>query len=125
MAEIKFSGNKLLKTINKEWCEKFPYLYIGFYNPSGNPVNDMNITHASIRKNKNASEISTNGNMLVETFEKRYKEAYGVEVEVKYIKGDRHYRTLGEHNKLTLSEMNKWAKENGAQEIKKAKPEWF
>jgi len=30
MADIKFTGNKTLATINKEWLAKYPYMYIRF-----------------------------------------------------------------------------------------------
>jgi hypothetical protein len=58
--------------------------------------------------------------MNVGTFEKRYEEAYGVKIEVMYIKEDRKYRSLDEDNHLTLAEYNKKVAEKGAQKAKDA-----
>jgi hypothetical protein len=125
MAEISFTGNKLLKSINKEWCTKFPYLYLSFINTEGKAVGDWNNSHASVRATKGADELNTTATMNVSTFERRYKDAYGVEVEIKYVKNGRKYRSLGEHNNMTLSEFNKWVKDNGGSEIMTTHPEWF
>jgi hypothetical protein len=125
MAEITFTGNKLLKSINKEWCTKFPYLYLSFYRADGKPQESWTVTHASIRGKKDADELSINANMKVGTFEKRYQEAFGAKIEIKYIKGGRTYKTLGEHNELTLAEMNAWVKDHGGAEVMKEKPDWF
>ena len=120
MADIKFTGNKTLATINKEWLAKFPYVYIRFVE---HPM--WNVTHASVRTKKDADELSTNAGMNVGTFEARHKEAYGAEVELCYEKNGRKYRSLGEHNALTLNEFNAFAKSNGGVEIMTAHPEWF
>lgn len=125
MADITFRGNKKLESINEDWCGKFPYLYLSFYNAAGNIEGDWNNTHASIRGEKGASELSTNAGMQVETFESRYESTYGCKVEIKYLKNDRKYRSLGDHNEMTLNEFNDWAKENGASIITETKPEWF
>jgi len=125
MADITFTGNKKLKSINWEWTGKFPYLYLSFYDAKGKVHGSWTDTHASIRVSKNSKELSTNAGMKVSTFESRYEDAYGCKIEIKYIKGSRTYRTLGEHNDLTLSEMNAWAKDNGGAEIREDKPDWF
>jgi hypothetical protein len=116
----------MLKSINTEWCTKFPYLYLSFYTADGKLVtSSWDITHSTIRGKKGAEELSTNASLKVSTFENRYKETYGALVEIKYLKNNRTYNTLGKHNNLTLSEMNAWVKENGGSEILKEKPEWF
>jgi hypothetical protein len=120
MADIKFTGNKTLATINKEWLSKFPYIYIRF---TGHP--GWKETHASVRTKKAVAELSTNAGMNVGTFEARHKEAYGAEIEICYEKGGKLHRSLGDQNALTLNELNAWAKENGASDIIKTHPEWF
>ncbi|MFN5208958.1 MAG: hypothetical protein ACK5D8_05645, partial [Bacteroidota bacterium] len=106
--------------INREWCTKFPFLYLSFVGST-----KWDVTHASIRAKKDSNGLKTTASMNVSTFERRYKEAFGKEIEIKYIKNGRNYRSLGEHNNLTLSEFNSWAKENGCAEIIKTHPEWF
>jgi hypothetical protein len=125
MAEITFTGNKTLKSINKEWCAKFPYTYLGFFGTNGKAQGDWSHTHASVRAKKDASELLTTATMKVSTFESRYEAAFGSKVEVKYEKNGRLYRSLNEHNDMTLSEFNKWAKDNGASEVVSTHPEWF
>ena len=125
MADITFTGNKKLKSINREWTSKFPYLYLSFYNADGKGQGSWDVTHASVRASKNSKELSTNAGMKVSTFESRYKDAYGSSIEIKYIKGSRTYRTLGKHNDLTLSEMNAWVKDNGGVKVRESKPDWF
>lgn len=125
MAEITFTGNKMLKSINREWCAKFPYLYLFFYKPDGKGPNGWTVTHASVRGKKSADELSTNAWMKVGTFEKRYEAAYGAKVEVMYRRGGKSFRTLGEHDNLTLTEMNAWVKEKGGDVVLKAMPDLF
>ena len=125
MAEIAFTGNKTLKSINREWCAKFPYTYLSFEAANGKWISEWSPTHASIRGKKEASELSTTATMLVSTFESRYEAAFGCKVEIKYSKNGRLYRSLGEHNNMTLSEFNAWAKESGGSKILETYPEWF
>lgn len=125
MADIKFTGNKQLKSINKEWCSKFPYLYLGFFTPDGKGIGDWSNNHSLARGKKDASELATTATMNVGTFEKRYFEAFGSNVEIKYVKNGRKYRSLNEHNNMTLSEFNNWAKESGCSNIMETHPEWF
>jgi hypothetical protein len=125
MADITFTGNKMLKSINKEWCTKFPYLYLSFYKADGKVQGSWTETHASIRGKKDASELSTNASMHVKTFESRYEEAYGSKVEIKFIKGEKAYHTNEEHDNLTLAELNNMAKEKGGIEVMKLHPDWF
>lgn len=125
MAEITFTGNKKLKSINKEWCAKFPYTYLRFYNADGKACTNWEVTHSSVRSKKAAAELSTNAGMKVSTFEKRYEDAYGSKVEIMYQKGGKLYRSLGDSDNETLSAYNAWVKEKGGSEIVKENPDWF
>ena len=120
MADINFTGNKTLATINKEWLAKFPFMYIRFVGHG-----DWKVTHAAVRTKKDAADLSTNAGMNVGTFETRHNDAYGAQVELCYVKNGRMYRSLGEQNALTLNEFNAFAKEKGGVEIMTAHPEWF
>lgn len=124
MSEIKFTGNKMLKTIGNEFTSKFPYLWLRWYDQSGK-ASKWDVTHSSIRAKKGATEMSTNGSMHVGTFEKRYEDAYGVKIEVMYTKNDRKNRSLGEDDKTSLTAYNKQVAEKGAQKAKEAYPKSF
>lgn len=125
MADINFTGNKQLKSINREWCTKFPYLYLQFYNANGKIAGDWTKTHASIRAKKDAAELLTTATMKVATFEKRYQETFGCQIEIKYSKNGRTYRSLNDHNEMTLSAFNQWAKDHGAAIIMEEHKELF
>jgi len=129
MAEISFTGNKQLKTIQKEWCSKFPYLFLSFFDAAGKNLHYWKLescpTHASIRAKKDADDLSTNASMNVGTFESRYEAAFGCKVEIYYIKNGRGYRSSGDNNAKTLNEYNEYVKSLGASEILKNNPELF
>jgi hypothetical protein len=120
MADINFTGNKTLATINKEWLAKFPFMYIRFVGHG-----DWKVTHAAVRTKKDAADLSTNAGMNVGTFEARHKEAYGADIELCYEKGGKLYKSTGEHNALTLNQFNDYAKSKGGSDIKKTHPDWF
>ena len=124
MSDIKFTGNKLLKSIGNEFTDKFPHLWLRWYDQSGKSI-AWGVTHASIRAKKAAAELSTNGSMHIGTFEKRYEDAYGVKIEVMYTKNGRKYRSLDEDDKVSLTAYNKKAQGLGAQKAKEAHPESF
>jgi hypothetical protein len=124
MAEIKFTGNKLLKSIANEFTEKFPYLWLRFFDESGK-ASKWDVTHASIRVKKDAVELTTTGNMHVGTFESRYEKAYGVKIEVMYTKNERNNQSLKEDDKVTLTAYNDKVKELGATKAKEAHPTSF
>ncbi len=113
MADLTFTGNKMLKSINKDFVEKFPYLYIRFYDKDGKQCNGKS-THASIRLKKNAEDMSINGNLHVGTFEKRYEESFGVKCEIMHVLNGRKYRSLDEDNNVSISEYNKKVQAKGA-----------
>jgi hypothetical protein len=125
MADITFTGHKKLKSINREWCTKFNFIYLSFHDATGKTQGDWSVNHSTVRAKKDASELATTGHMHVGTFEARYKEAFGTDVEIKYEKNGRLYRSLDEHNNMSLAEFNKWAGEHGASNVLETHPEWF
>lgn len=126
MADINFSGNKQLKSINKEFCAQFPYIFLSFSNEKGTTVWPWDKTHASIRAGgKTGGELKASPNMKVGNFEKRYEDTFGVKIEVKYNKNGRSYKTNATHDEMTLNQMNIWAEDNGCAEIIPSNPDWF
>ncbi|MGY6562887.1 MAG: hypothetical protein ACXITV_12365 [Luteibaculaceae bacterium] len=113
MADIKFTGNRQLKNIAKDFTERYPYLYFRFYDQKGRWA-AWESTHASIRAKKDAQELTATPNLQIGTFLKKYEDAFGVKIEIRYIKGEKRFKVKDEDLKLTINEYNKKVKELGA-----------
>jgi len=127
MADIKFSGNTKLRTINAEFIKAFPYLFLEFEDASGKRYHGLiqDINHAKVRgAGKTAGELSINGNMLVSTLEQRYFDTFGTKVIVKYFINKRGYDVAKKADKyaMTLSGLSKWLSENDGANIPEAFP---
>ncbi len=114
--DITVTGNKKIKSVRKDFTEKFNFLHIRFYSDDKKFVDD-NATIASIRKVSNKGDLSIVGNLGVGTLESRCEELYGFNVEVmlakKAGKGYSTSKTDANHDSMTLSKLNTFAKENG------------
>jgi hypothetical protein len=124
MADIKVNGRIKVKTFQAEFLKKFPYLVPTMRTPDGKGIdNDLTIASARTKavgsyKPSGESELSINGNLTVGGFEKRFKEAFGLDCEVCFKKGGRLTKTNDLHDKQTLSSLNKNIMENGGELIK-------
>lgn len=80
MTNIKFSSNKKVGTLCKEFKEAFGST-LRVYN--GRSLADENDTLSAIRKEgTNGGELTVKGNILVGNFEKKVLEMYGIKVQV-------------------------------------------
>ena len=125
MSEIRVTGNKKLKTLSREFQENFPYLFLVFLDDTqqnkaeevGGPITILpyDKTLAQVRKvkPKDSKEISIHGRTKVSTLEKRFKEEYGINIQVSYADEKNAYYTTGELDEMTLSQLNRYLKENG------------
>lgn len=125
MAEIKVTGNKLLKTLMAEFQAEFNYLRLGFFsledwekaNSSGGTIHELNsskrLSEVRTKKPSGENEISIHGNTLVKNIEKNFKEIYGICVQVCYNKKGERFYTSGKADELSLSALNKFLSENG------------
>jgi hypothetical protein len=116
MTDLLLTGNKKIKSVRKEFTAKFNFLHIRFYTEVNQFVDD-NDTIASVRKIKGGTDLSIAGNLGVGTLETRCKELYGFNVEVmlakKAGKGYAASKTEGALDKMSLTQLNNYAKENG------------
>jgi hypothetical protein len=123
MAEIKLNGRVKVKTFQAEFIERFPYLVPTLRLEDGSGIdNDLTIAGARSKAKgeyspSGSSELSINGNLSVGGFEKRFKEAFGVDCEIVYRLSGRHYKTKEEYDELSLNEANKKLQERGAEKI--------
>lgn len=124
MADITVNGKIKVKTFQAEFLKKFPYLVPTLRMPDGSGINNDR-TIASARtvangeyKPSGEADLSINGQLTVGGFEKRFKEAFGIDCEVCYKSpGGKTTRTNAEHNQMTLASLNKAMQEKGCQII--------
>lgn len=123
MAEIVVNGRIKVKTFQSQFIKSFPYLVPTLRMENGNGIdNELTIAAARTKakgeyKPSGESELSVNGNLSAGSFEKRFKDAFGIDCEILYKKSGRHLRTNDEHDKMTLASLNKHFQDNGSDKI--------
>ena len=125
MAEIHITGQKMLKTINAEFQEAFPYLRLAFCskedwkkaNSTGGTIYDLdkNQRLSAVRiKNEGSGEISVHGRTLVKNLEKAFYDTYGICCQVCYNDKDgNRYYTSGSEDSKSLTQLNKELESRG------------
>lgn len=126
MAEIKITGNKLIKTVKAEFQSQFEYLGLGFYsledwkraNNGGGNLTEIDPSKRisevrTIKPESSDKEISIHGRTLVKNLENNFKEIYGICVQVCYEKDGHRHCTWGKLDDMSLTQFNKWCSENG------------
>ena len=100
MAEIKVSGRMLVKTLQKQFKDAFGSTLRVY---KGKQFADPDATLSSIKKSDaKGGEMSVHGKMLVGNFEEKFKEEYGIEVQVANADN-----TKLVDNKITLTQSGK------------------
>ena len=125
MAEIKVSGRIKIVTFQKDFVKMFPYLVPTMRTPDGKGIdNSLTISGARVKavggeyKPVGESEFSIHGNLSVGGFEKRFKEAFGMDCEICFMSpGGKTTRTNAEHDKESLMSLNEKMKAAGCQAI--------
>lgn len=123
--EITTTGSKKVKTLIKEFNEKFPYLRLGIFPiemkakvAKGETITqvDSEKTLSEIRQKTGLGEISINGRKLVGNLEKEFEEKFGIYVQVCYTtKEGKRYYTTGNDDKKSLTALNKDKENEGCQ----------
>jgi hypothetical protein len=124
MAEIKISGRMKVKTFQADFIEKFPYLVPTMRMSDGSGIdNDITLAAARVKARgeyepSGEAELSVNGNLSVGSFEKRFKEAFGIDCEICYESpGGRMTKTNEAQNGETLASLNAELQSKGCQKI--------
>jgi len=126
MADITVNGNKKLKTLQKEFSKKFPYLFLGFIvtEDLGKNVNvrslDNSKTISEVRTKQSNEPISLHGRTMIKNMESKFMGELGIAVQiaVKDYLGHSLYFPIGDFfNGLSLTKANEWAMENGTSKI--------
>lgn len=123
MSDIVVNGRIKIKTFQADFCKKYPYLVPTLRMEDGSGINN-DLTIAGARsKAKGAytpsgeAEMSINGNLTIGGFEKRFKDAFGIDCEILYRLSGKHYKTKDDYDALSLSAANKKLEERGAEKI--------
>ena len=130
-AEITVNGNKIMKTLQKEFSKKFEYLMLCFIVDAdrGKSVNIRSINTdkrvSEVRKKVSTAEISIHGRTKVANIENYFWKELGIacQIGVCNYNGHKYYFPIGDwFNGKTLTAANDWAKEAncgkvGAKEI--------
>ena len=120
MAEgISVTGNKKLKTLQKEINKKFPYLRLSVY-PLSEKKKSLKHSHDSekriseVRTKTNPGDISIHGRTLASSIEKQFEKIFGLYAQVCYTGSDggRHY-TTGSLDEMNLTQLNKHGEKEG------------
>lgn len=125
MSDITVNGRIKVVTFQNEFIKMFPYLVPTMRTPDGKGIdNSLTISGARTKavggeyKPVGVAEFSVHGNLTVGGFEKRFKEAFGMDCEICYkSKGGKLTKTSAEHDKHKLSDLNAKLKEEGCQVI--------
>ncbi|MFT5165741.1 MAG: hypothetical protein ACI8P3_000970 [Saprospiraceae bacterium] len=112
--------SKLIRAIQKEFNDKFPFLKIEFYEKkhamgegSERALKiDPGKIIAEVRSKHNTGDLSINGHLKVKTLEKHFADDYGLNVQVFRKSGDLWLQTIAT-DEWTLSEQN----EHGSQSV--------
>jgi len=108
--EISMNGRKKIERIQKEFTEKFNYLTLIFLDENMKSIN-VSRSLAEVRTAK-GPDISIMASLKVNTLEQRFKDSFGITVEVAYLKNGKVMHTKDSVNK-TLNELNRWCEKNG------------
>lgn len=123
--EITVNGNKIVKTLQKEFSKKFEYLTLCFIVDADKDkcVNVRGINTdkrlSEVRKKASNKELSIHGRSMVKTVENFFWEELGIACQIgicNYL-GHAHYFRLGDFNNMSLTAANAWAKEAGCKKV--------
>lgn len=123
--EITVNGNKIMKTLQKEFSKKFTYLTLCFIVDADREkcVNVRGINTdkrlSEVRKKFSNEEISLHGRTKVSSIEKYFWEELGIacQVGICNYNGHAHYFPIGSFNGMTLTAANDWAKNAGCKKV--------
>lgn len=123
--EITVNGNKIMKTLQKEFSKKFEYLTLCFIVDADKDkcvnVKGINTDRrlSEVRKKVSNKELSIHGRSMVKTVESFFWEELGIACQIgicNYM-GHAHYFRLGDFNTMSLTAANQWAKEAGCKKV--------
>jgi hypothetical protein len=125
MAEITINGRIKVQSFYNAFLKEFPYLFPALKYPDGKPVDpDTTIANARSKSKDGAysptgeAGMSVNGNLFIETFEKRFTEQFSITCNIHLKKNGKWVATGPKYNSLSLSKASQMAENEGFDIIK-------
>lgn len=124
--EITVNGNKIVRTLQKEFSKKFEYLTLCFIVDENRfkivNVRGINTTKrlSEVRKKISNEEISIHGRTKVVNIEKYFWNELGIacQIGICNYNGHAHYFPIGDwFNQKSLTAANEWAKSQGCKKV--------
>ena len=123
--EITVNGNKIMKTLQREFSKKFNYRTLCFIIDADREkcvnVKGINTDRklADVRKKFSNEEISLHGRTKVGNIESYFWKELGIACQIGICNycGHSHYFPIGSFNGLTLTAANDWAKSVGCKKV--------
>ena len=117
--DISVSGNKKIKTLQKEFTKKFPYICLWLFPLSAKKKkratpHSGELKISEVRTKNNPGKVSLNGRTLVGTLEKNFDKLFGIYAQVCFTESDgSRYYTNKSWDKDSLTKLNKHGESEG------------
>lgn len=116
--ELTMNGNVKLKTIMKEFNDRFPYIRLSLYasterNKNSKTPLDFNKTISEVREKKSSESAKIRGGQKVVNLEKMMDKMFGLYCQVAYSDDSGNYFTTGELDEISLRELNNYGESQG------------
>lgn len=116
--ELNMNGNVKLKTLMKEFNDRFPYIRLSLYastertKDNKTPL-DYEKTISEVREKKSAEPAKVRGGQKVKNLEKMMDKIFGLYCQVAYSDNSGNYYTTGKLDDMSLRELNSYGESQG------------
>jgi hypothetical protein len=116
--ELNMNGKVKLKTIMKEFNDRFPYLRLSLYASSERDKDskiplDFEKTISEVREKKSSEPAIIRGGQKVKNLEKMMDKLFGLYCQVAYSDSKGNYYTTGKLDEMSLRELNTYGESEG------------
>jgi hypothetical protein len=116
--ELNMNGNVKLKTLMKEFNDRFPYIRLSLYASSERTKDnktplDYNKTISEVREKKSSDPAKVRGGQKVKNLEKMMDKIFGLYCQVAYSDKSGNYYTSGKLDDMSLRELNAYGETQG------------
>lgn len=129
-ADLNIHGQKLLKTIQKEFTTQYPYLGLMFFNKEqadkgkkdGGSIKPLSsnqrLADVRVKKGDSGTEFHIGNRTRIGNLERYFEEKFGLYVQVCFFKDGKGFYTSGDADKQSVKGFNdRICKETGVEEF--------